>query len=68
MNEAKTKTRTVEQFEVRSRIMPDPLQVETIDQVKRFAEAAAEFGGVRVRRRVVTVTETEWEAFELDQP
>ncbi|URM87388.1 hypothetical protein SEA_BANQUO_58 [Gordonia phage Banquo] len=61
------KTRTVVQYEVRSRIMPDPLIVETIEQVKRFGEAAAEFGGVKVRRRTVTVTETKWEAFEIDQ-
>ncbi|QQM15146.1 hypothetical protein SEA_TINALIN_58 [Gordonia phage TinaLin] len=65
MNEPKT--RTVVQYEVRSRIMPDALIVETVEQVKRFAEAATEFGGVRVRRRTVTVTETKWEAFEIDQ-
>lgn len=62
------KTKTVERFEVRSQVMPEPLVVETKEQLSRFLEAATEFGGATVRRQEITVTETDWEPYTIDEP
>ncbi|QDH85090.1 hypothetical protein SEA_DARDANUS_53 [Gordonia phage Dardanus] len=64
----RVKTKTIEQFRVTSKALSDPLVVETREQLDRFVETAREFGGVQVQRQTVTVTESGWEAYEVDQP
>ncbi|AXQ65173.1 hypothetical protein SEA_SCHMIDT_53 [Gordonia phage Schmidt] len=56
------KTRKVEQYEVRTSGM-SPVVIESREQLDRFMEAAQDLEGVAVRRREVTVTETDWEEY-----
>ncbi|AXQ51895.1 hypothetical protein KDJ57_gp50 [Gordonia phage Catfish] len=60
------KTRTTEVFEVKAGNM-SPIEVDSREQLARFLEAARELGDVTVRRSEITVTQTDWEAVNVDE-